>query len=161
MKLGRWIVALGAGVVASIGCGAASAGTAVQSQLEVQGLTKPVLVTHAPGDFGRLFIVEKDGRIRIFQNGVMNATPFLDIDPLTSSTSLEFGLLYLCFHPDYQANGVFYINYIDNTNKSVVAQCRRSASPRFRQPQTKGTVNPCLSTWWASSAGVRTSDSSM
>ncbi len=38
---------------------------------------------------------------------------------------------------------------------------RRSASPRSRQPQTNGTLNASLSTWWDSSAGVRTSLSSM
>src|SRR5580698_7647715 len=38
---------------------------------------------------------------------------------------------------------------------------RRRASPRLRAPQTNGTVKACLSTWWASSAGVSTSDSSM
>ncbi len=38
---------------------------------------------------------------------------------------------------------------------------RRSASPRFRAPQTKGTVKAHLSMWNSSSAGVRTSDSSM
>src|SRR4051794_14198249 len=38
---------------------------------------------------------------------------------------------------------------------------RRRASPRFRQPHTKGTLKACLSMWFASSAGVRTSDSSM
>ena len=37
---------------------------------------------------------------------------------------------------------------------------RRSASPRFVAPQTKGTVKRHLSMWCASSAGVRTSDSS-
>mmetsp|Transcript_59882 Transcript_59882/g.144657 ORF Transcript_59882/g.144657 Transcript_59882/m.144657 type:complete len:253 (-) Transcript_59882:96-854(-) len=38
---------------------------------------------------------------------------------------------------------------------------RRSASPRFRQPQTKGTLNLFLFTWLPSSATVRTSLSSM
>ncbi len=38
---------------------------------------------------------------------------------------------------------------------------RRSASPRSRQPQTNGTLKASLSTWWDSSAGVRTSLSSM
>ena len=38
---------------------------------------------------------------------------------------------------------------------------RRSASPRSRQPQTKGTLKACLSMWLTSSAGVSTSDSSM
>ena len=38
---------------------------------------------------------------------------------------------------------------------------RRSASARLVAPHTNGTVNFHLSTWWASSAGVSTSDSSM
>ena len=41
------------------------------------------------------------------------------------------------------------------------SEMRRSASPRFVQPQTNGTVNAHLSTWCAWSAGVSTSDSSM
>ena len=38
---------------------------------------------------------------------------------------------------------------------------RRSASPRSVAPHTNGTLNAHLSMWFASSAGVRTSDSSM
>jgi hypothetical protein len=38
---------------------------------------------------------------------------------------------------------------------------RRSASPRLVAPHTNGIVKPLLSMWWASSAGVSTSDSSM
>ena len=38
---------------------------------------------------------------------------------------------------------------------------RRSASPRLVAPHTKGTVKGHLSMWYASSAGVSTSDSSM
>ena len=38
---------------------------------------------------------------------------------------------------------------------------RRSASPRLVAPHTNGTVKFHLLMWWASSAGVSTSDSSM
>ena len=38
---------------------------------------------------------------------------------------------------------------------------RRRASPRFTAPHTKGTLNFHLLMWLASSAGVRTSLSSM
>ena len=40
------------------------------------------------------------------------------------------------------------------------SEIRRSASPRFVAPQTNGTVKGHLSMWYASSAGVSTSDSS-
>ena len=38
---------------------------------------------------------------------------------------------------------------------------RLSASPRLVAPHTNGTLNAHLSMWFASSAGVSTSDSSM
>ena len=38
---------------------------------------------------------------------------------------------------------------------------RRSASPRLVAPHTNGMRKAHLSMWWASSAGVSTSDSSM
>ena len=43
-----------------------------------------VFATHATGDFTRLFIVEKQGRIKVLnlKTGVLSATLFLDIDVL-------------------------------------------------------------------------------
>lgn len=73
------------------------------------GLNRPVVITHA-GD-GRLFIVEKPGRIRIYDNGTLLATPFLDIESLVDDAGNEQGLLGLAFHPDYANNGYFYLNY--------------------------------------------------
>jgi len=78
------------------------------------GLSAPVFVTHAPNDFGRVFIVEQTGTIRILditQNPpALLPTPFLDI---TDRVTLggERGLLGLGFHPNYAANGLFYVDY--------------------------------------------------
>ena len=52
------------------------------------GLTRPVFVTCAPGDYRRLFIVEKRGRIRSLDNttdppGLQSGlSPFLDVTTL-------------------------------------------------------------------------------
>src|SRR5690242_7304122 len=51
------------------------------------GLSSPVGLECAPGDTGRVFIVEKTGRIRIAKHGVLLARPFLDISALVSSGS--------------------------------------------------------------------------
>ncbi len=79
------------------------------------GLVNPIFVTHAPGDFGRVFIIEQPGRIRILdisQNPpVLVGTPFLDIVSRVNSLANERGLLGLAFHPDYANNGFFYVNY--------------------------------------------------
>ena len=46
------------------------------------GLTQPLFVTAPPGDFGRLFIVQQDGGIRILNlvTGALNPTPFLTLN---------------------------------------------------------------------------------
>ncbi len=70
------------------------------------GYTDPVMVTGARDGSDRLFVVEQQGRILIVGGGV-----FLDIQTLVDSTGNEQGLLGLAFHPDYDSNGFFYVNY--------------------------------------------------
>ena len=61
----------------------------------------------------RLFAVERDGRIKVFQNQTnINTTKlFLDITDRVTAGG-ETGLLGLAFHPDYETNGYFYVNNI-------------------------------------------------
>jgi glucose/arabinose dehydrogenase len=77
------------------------------------GLSRPVAVRHAGDGSDRIFIIEKLGRIRIFDlsSNTLLATPFLDIDPAVDSSGNEQGLLGLAFHPNYASNGFFYVNY--------------------------------------------------
>ena len=110
-------------------------------------LALPTFVTHAPADYSRLFIIEKRGRIRILnlQTGVVNDTPFLNIDSLVGGGAAEFderGLLGLAFHPDYQNNGFFYVNYTNTTcggNDScdtTIARYSVSANPDIADPSS-------------------------
>ena len=60
----------------------------------------------------RIFVIEQDGIIKVFPNE-QNATStkiFLDITDRVSSGG-ETGLLGLAFHPNYEINGYFYVNY--------------------------------------------------
>jgi glucose/arabinose dehydrogenase len=77
--------------------------------LFANGFSSPVDLQHAGDD--RLFVVEQGGRIKVLNSdGSVNATPFLDISTSVSNGS-EQGLLGLAFHPDYDTNGFFYVNY--------------------------------------------------
>ena len=77
------------------------------------GFNEPVLVTHAPGDATRLFVVERAGRIRIIKDGSVAGTPFLDITDRVNSSGRtgERGLLGLAFDPDYGDTGRLWVNY--------------------------------------------------
>ena len=65
----------------------------------------------APGD-GRIFVVEQRGRIKAFENDTAASTSnlFLDIEDMVRSGG-ERGLLGLAFHPDYEENGFFFVDY--------------------------------------------------
>jgi glucose/arabinose dehydrogenase len=78
------------------------------------GLIDPINAA-APNDgTGRIFIVERVGRIRILdQDGTLLEDPFLDITEVVKIDFLEQGLLGLAFHPDFANNGRFYVYYSD------------------------------------------------
>ena len=75
----------------------------------VAGLDNPVRVTAPNGD-SRLFVVERPGRIRVFDLDGTSRGVFLDIASQVSSGG-ERGLLGLAFPPDYAVSGRFYVNF--------------------------------------------------
>ncbi len=94
---------------------------AIRLNLVTRGLSIPVYLTHAGDD--RLFVIEKQGRIRIIRNGILSATPYLNIVSKVNSRGNEQGLLGLAFHPDYKKNGLFYVNYsAQGAGNTIVAE---------------------------------------
>jgi glucose/arabinose dehydrogenase len=79
--------------------------------------TQPVAAVTPPGDTRRLFVVEKPGRIWVIPD-VTAPTPtrtlFLDLTSrvtVSAENNDERGLLALAFHPDFAANGQFFVWY--------------------------------------------------
>ncbi|TAK14359.1 MAG: glucose dehydrogenase [Anaerolineae bacterium] len=91
-------------------------------QPAITGLDRPIVITHAEDNSGRLFIAEKGGLIRVWQAGRLLAEPFLDLTGVTDGSGYEQGLLGLAFHPDYAANGLFFVNYTDRSGDTVIAR---------------------------------------
>ncbi len=79
------------------------------------GLNRPVWLGAAPDDSSRLFILEKVGRIRIYDTSSEHLLEesFLDISERVSSNRNEQGLLGMAFEPDYKTTGRFYL-YLTN-----------------------------------------------
>jgi glucose/arabinose dehydrogenase len=93
----------------------------------VSGLELPVDIQNAGDGSGRLFIVEKRGRILILKDGQLLPTPFLDISTEVGSQYTEQGLLGLAFHPNYSQSDLFFVNYTDGNGNTVIARFHVSA----------------------------------
>lgn len=128
------------GVLAAIGgtgCGDGSAlllprDTELEAVEVASGLTNPVHLTAPPND-DRLFVVEQPGRIRIIEDGDLLATPFLDLTASVGSGA-ERGLLSVAFHPDYETNGHFFVNYTDGDGATRVERYTVSVDPNLADP---------------------------
>jgi glucose/arabinose dehydrogenase len=71
-----------------------------------------VHLTTAPGEPERLYLVDRDGLILVLEDGRLADEPFLDVRGDVTSGG-EQGLLSVAFHPDYEENRLFYVNYTD------------------------------------------------
>lgn len=92
----------------------------VDIELFKSGFSDPLSLQHVNDD--RLFVVEQGGKIKIIQgDGTVNPVPYIDISGLIS-TGNERGLLGLAFHPDYENNGYFYVNYTNTDGDTQVSR---------------------------------------
>jgi glucose/arabinose dehydrogenase len=103
----------------------------------VSGLNLPVDIQNAGDGSGRLFIIERPGRIRIVKDGLLFQDPFLDISDRVGSRGSEQGLLGLAFHPQYATNGFFYVNYTDYNGDTVIARFSVSPDPNRADPASE------------------------
>jgi glucose/arabinose dehydrogenase len=103
----------------------------------VSGLVRPVDLQHAGDGSGRLFVIEKVGRIRVVQDGQLLETPFMDIVERVGSSGNEQGLLGMAFHPTYAENGFFYVNYTDVNGDTVIARYQVTADANIADPNSE------------------------
>lgn len=135
------------GLIAIAGCGGGGGSSsapapppAIVLSPVVSGLTQPLGITHAADGSGRLFIVEQAGRVRIFRNGALVPTPFLDITDRVTAGG-EQGLLGLAFPPGYAGKGYFYVNYTRVPDgATVVSRFQLSVDPDVALPASEAVL---------------------
>ena len=94
----------------------------------------PIGVTAPRGDAHRIFVCERDGRVRIVRDGVLQNRAFLDISSQVATTG-EAGLLGLAFHPDYATNGRFFVSFAGAAlHDPTLREYRVSADPDVADP---------------------------
>jgi glucose/arabinose dehydrogenase len=105
------------------------------------GLLNPVFMTQ-PLDDGRIFVVQQGGIIRVVRDGVLQATPFLDIHTRVRCCG-EQGLLSVAFHPQYATNHFFYVYFNVPTTGSGAIRVERfttTSNPEVADPATSKLI---------------------
>ncbi|MFG0317764.1 MAG: PQQ-dependent sugar dehydrogenase [Planctomycetota bacterium JB042] len=126
---------------ASLLLATASAQTPLTTELVVGGLSRPLWVGAAPGDAVRLFVLEQNqADIHVVQNGVVTGT-FLDPTGKVATGGNEQGLLGMAFHPQYQTNGFFYVNYTrSGDGATIVERYQVSGNPDVANAASGTTI---------------------
>uniref|UniRef100_H3DK23 Hedgehog-interacting protein n=1 Tax=Tetraodon nigroviridis TaxID=99883 RepID=H3DK23_TETNG len=94
------------------------------AQEVLSGLRQPVAVVHCGDGSQRLFVLEREGIVRILSHNLeLIKEPFLDIHKLVQNGLKggdERGLLSLAFHPNYKKNGKLYVSYTTNQERWAI-----------------------------------------
>jgi glucose/arabinose dehydrogenase len=98
------------------------------------GFTKPLGMASHVGDSQLIYILEQGGRILVIENQELRSEPFLDISNKVRTQGSEQGLLGIALDPNYQTNGIFYLNYSDLAGDTVIA--------RYLAAEDRKTANP-------------------
>src|SRR3989304_8513526 len=116
------------------------AGKSINAQFTLQNafpnltFSDPLFLTHSDDGTNRIFVLEQEGRIKVFENSqsVSETKVFLNITDSAACCG-EMGLLGLAFHPDYENNGYFYVNYTaDNPRRTIISRFQVTSNPDWQ-----------------------------
>lgn len=99
-------------------------GISLQNAFPNLKFKEPLDLTFANDGTDRIYVIEKAGRIIVFENNPNTAksSVFLDISDRVFNSG-ECGFLGLTFHPNYKTNGYFFVNYTTpKPIKTVIAR---------------------------------------
>ena len=85
------------------------------------GLEAPLGITHAGDGSNRLFVIQQGGEVLNVNTSTGQMQQFLDLSNLTEAGG-EQGLLGLAFHPSFEDNGRFFVNYTNEAGDTVIAE---------------------------------------
>jgi glucose/arabinose dehydrogenase len=93
----------------------------------ITGLSSPVDIVSAGDGSNRIFVVQRGGTIKVYDQSLTLLGDFLTVTGLATAGG-EQGLLSLAFHPNYNVNGYLYVYYTSAPAGAVtIARYTRSA----------------------------------
>ncbi len=122
---------------------------------------RPILLTHAGDNSGRLFVPTQQGVIHLLGQGTKTKKTdvFLDISSLVAydDKSDEEGFLGLAFHPKFADNGQFFVYYTNKAKKhqNVIARYRVSKTdPKRADPDSQEILLTFDKPFWNHDGGT-------
>ena len=122
---------------------------------------RPILLTHAGDQSGRLFVPLEQGVIQLLSKGVKTkqTSVFLDISSKVAydDKTNEEGFLGLAFHPKFAENGQFFVYYTNLARKhqNVLARYRVSKSnPNEADPASEEILLTLDKPFWNHDGGT-------
>ncbi len=123
----------------------------VQNQIKAQptlsltpvistGLSSPIEFVNAQDGTNRVFIVQKGGTVRLYDQNFTFVSVFLTIPSSSLLTGGEQGLLSVAFHPDYETNGFFYVYFVNSSGNLELDRYKVSATPTLADAASRVTV---------------------
>lgn len=109
---------------------------ALGAEQVASGFDQPLFVTYAADGSGRIFVVEKGGKIKLLTNGQV----FLDISNRVRSSGSEQGLLGLAFHPRFRENGQFFVHYSDANGDTTISRFTANADRSAADPGSEQVI---------------------
>ena len=111
------------------------------------GFSSPVAIRHAGDGSGRLYVVERSGRVVAISAAGATLGTVLDFTANPPPQGFTFGtggdergLLGLAFHPDFPTDPRMFVYYIDGSNDTVVASYAVSGDPLVANPASASIV---------------------
>lgn len=99
----------------------------LRARLLASGFNRPNGIVFDPVVPGAIHVVDQAGTVRVFVNGALRPTPFLDLSAVVS-TGGEQGLLGMAFPPDAATSGRVFVNFTNGAGHTVIARFTRSAA---------------------------------
>jgi len=134
ISLPRFLLALAVGVAVGLvitltsGCAEQQASAAGTIHLKrIGSFQEPVYVTQ-PSSGGSVYVVERQGRVRVVRRGKTLSRPLFDITDRVESGYLEQGLLSIAFAPGFRTSRLLYAYYTAKSGDQVVVEMRANAT---------------------------------
>lgn len=111
------------------------------------GLNTPAEMAYPNDGSNRLFIVEQAGRVKLYKDGAVQATLFLDMTGRTLQ-AFDFGLLGLAFHPGFNNQNSPGYGKLYTYSSEATSSPSPAPAPDFPAPAGASSILHCVIAEW-------------